>query len=376
MGLPLFLPRRSLSDASPSIRPAKVVGGGAVKFARGREVAALLLWASAIYLVLALASFKGDPHAVADAPAASVVVGADWVGVVGAFCARALVSTVGLVAWVLPLELALLGVPFVRGKRSNLTPIRLGGDVLIALLAASLVQVGWPGWQVFGKYSAAGMTGELFGELLRSLFSTAGSFLIGFTLLGLILIARATFSFIALMRLIARFSVKSAERTAKVSRGVAVAWREARELERARKEKERVRALPRIFDSPTETRAIFVGSTDGDSAKVPSVHDDEERSALSPPPKPSMWASDLTPSFFSATPAPLEARAKKLVATRHEARLNVAKASRRALSPANRSLMCWHGRAGAKRLRCPMRIRSPAQNFFPRVGNDNRVMFG
>ena len=48
------------------------------------------------------------------------------------------------------------------------------------------------------------MVGELFGEIARSLFSTVGSFLVGFALVGLILIGRASFSFIALMRAIAR----------------------------------------------------------------------------------------------------------------------------------------------------------------------------
>ena len=41
-----------------------------------------------------------------------------------------------------------------------------------------------------------GDVGELFGEVLRSLFSTIGSYIIGLTVVGLILIGRATFSFI------------------------------------------------------------------------------------------------------------------------------------------------------------------------------------
>ncbi|MFO0666670.1 MAG: DNA translocase FtsK [Polyangiaceae bacterium] len=273
-----------------------------MKFARGREVAALLLWASAVYLLLALASFKGDPRAadVALAPgSAPPLSGGDWVGVVGAFLARSLVSMFGLVAWVLPLELALLGVPFVRGKKSNLTPIRLGGDILIALLAAALVQVGWPQALMAGRYPASGMTGELFGELLRSLFSTAGSFLIGFTLLGLILIGRATFSFIALMRWLGQLSLKSAAGTAKVSRNVANAWREARELDRKKKEEERLAALPRIGEAPTETQAIFVPSR--------LATDDDESSPKAPRTRASTssYANDLTPSFFSDEPSPL-----------------------------------------------------------------------
>jgi S-DNA-T family DNA segregation ATPase FtsK/SpoIIIE len=110
-----------------------------------------------------------------------------------------------------PLEVFLLGIPFVRGKPNAATPARLAGDVLIAVIATALIQVGWPTALAFGRHSAAGLVGELFGELGRSLFSTVGSFLVGFACLGLILIARAAFSFILLVRFLARWSARGRE---------------------------------------------------------------------------------------------------------------------------------------------------------------------
>ena len=209
MALPLFAPRRQptpdLGEQLPvNTRNPSILGKGAAAYPRGREAAALLFWTAALFLALALGSYAGEPAAAAVlSPDAPRVVGANWVGSVGEACARALVGVIGVVSWAIPVEAALLGIPFVRGKKSALTPTRVAGDLVIGVLAAALVQVGWPGKLAFGRHPAAGMVGELFGELLRSLFSTAGSFIVGFALLALILIARASFSFIALVNLLA-----------------------------------------------------------------------------------------------------------------------------------------------------------------------------
>src|ERR1019366_547625 len=89
-------------------RMPTVLGRGAAAYGRTREVAALVLWALALFFVLALASYQGDPSgAVLAAPTPP---GAEWVGPVGAFVARGLVSLVGVVAWALPLQLVVMGV--------------------------------------------------------------------------------------------------------------------------------------------------------------------------------------------------------------------------------------------------------------------------
>ena len=193
----------------PNTRAPSVLGNQPQTFARGREVAALLLWTLAVFFALALASYAGEPGS-AVAPATDGVesippiVGEDWVGVVGAVVAKCFVNLVGVMSWVVPFEALLLGIPFVTGRKSKTTAARLAGDILLVVIGASLVEVGWPEKVAFGKYPAGGMVGELFGEIARSLFSTVGSFLVGFALVGLILISRASFSFIALMRAIAR----------------------------------------------------------------------------------------------------------------------------------------------------------------------------
>ncbi len=270
MAFPLFAPRRQMTLGSASAPPLAGVSGmqgmpGAglpantrLGFARGREVAALLLWTTALFFVLALASYQGDPNAgpVPDG-AAGGTSGANWVGPVGASCARAMVIAVGVIAWAIPLELGLLGIPYVRGKRSLITPARLATDFLVVVIAAAMVQVGWPGKMAFGLHPASGIIGELFGEIARSLFSTIGSFLVGFACLGLLLIARASFSFIALMNWLGQLGAKGARGTAEGARSVAGAWQTAREIERERREEERLARLPHIDETNRTKDAVF-----------------------------------------------------------------------------------------------------------------------
>jgi DNA segregation ATPase FtsK/SpoIIIE, S-DNA-T family len=250
-------------------RMPTVLGRGAAAYGRMREVAALVLWTMALFLALALASYQGDP---AGAPLPSPTVpGLDWVGPVGALCARGLVSLVGLVAWALPLELLLLGIPMVRGKDGPATPGRVAGDLLLAVVTAALVQVGSPGRTAFGTHPASGIVGELFGELARSLFSTAGSFLVGFACLGLILIGRAAFSFIALARLVARLASRAAAWTAGTTRAVRAAWCEARALERERREIARVAAEPHIDTSLRDDAIVAVLPLDADDGMAQAI---------------------------------------------------------------------------------------------------------
>src|SRR4051812_13143374 len=121
---PVFAPRRNSALVPPpaNTRMPSVIGTQPQTFARGREVAALLLWTFAVFLCLALWSYAGDPAAAAVAaaalpgadgapvvPAVAGIVGENWVGPVGAAVARAFVTLVGVAAWVVPLEALLLG---------------------------------------------------------------------------------------------------------------------------------------------------------------------------------------------------------------------------------------------------------------------------
>jgi hypothetical protein len=80
MSITVFSPRRlAASLVSPSPEEPKTT------LDRGREAAALTLFAAAVYATLALVSFQGDPNA-------PDVQGGDWVGPVGAYLARSVVG--------------------------------------------------------------------------------------------------------------------------------------------------------------------------------------------------------------------------------------------------------------------------------------------
>jgi S-DNA-T family DNA segregation ATPase FtsK/SpoIIIE len=322
-----FLPRsdrQELAAAPANVRLPTVLGQGAATYPRFREFAALLLWTFALFMALALASFAGDPLPVE--PPLAPMEGANWVGPVGEAAAQVIVGLLGLVAWVVPLEGILLGIPFVRGKKSLATPARLAGDLLIIILTAALVQVAAPGKLAFGHYGASGQVGELFGELARSLFSTAGSFLVGFASLGMILIGRASFSFIALIHRLERMGKRGAWGTASASRHVADAWRTARQLERDHGEQVRLGRLPAIHTRRSDEALVAVippeGSDDAGDAVLANADEaddaEEDRGPIvTPAPSPALKpkrapraARATATAAASATPAVAAAETK------------------------------------------------------------------
>ncbi len=287
---PVFVPRGG-RPLPPNTRAPTVLGAQPQSFARGREVAALLLWTLAVFLSLALASYAGEPTPPVEGQG---ITGENWVGPVGALVARGAVSLVGVMSWVVPFECLLLGIPFVTGRRSNVTATRLASDILLVVIGASLVHVGWPEQMAFGRHPAGGMIGELFGEIARSLFSTVGSFLVGFALVGLILIGRASFSFIALMRALARFGRFVAARTRAAGHSIADAWRKARELERTRAEERRKAEEPHIA-LPSGDDATILG--DEPLVDEPLVDEDREKT-----PSPVTKVRIATPSSTGLEP--------------------------------------------------------------------------
>lgn len=194
---------------------------------RSREAAALLFLAIASFLALSLASFRGAPHD-------PLVSGADWVGPVGAALARVLVQGFGAVAWLCVLDLVLLGLPLLRHGALPALGLRVAGDLVIAIVLSALAQVLAPEERVFGAFPSGGNVGLLFGELMRGLFSTVGSLLVGATVIALILITRASFSFIAwCSRIVALARALEGWFCARGAR-IAGAWAEAWRLRRER----------------------------------------------------------------------------------------------------------------------------------------------
>jgi DNA segregation ATPase FtsK/SpoIIIE, S-DNA-T family len=227
MVTPLFAIRREPSGGAAAQGPDAETQAEKRVFRRDREAAALLLIAGAVFVCLSLASFSSDFSN-------TDKYGQNWVGPVGAAIAKWLVSCIGIVAWATPLELLLMALPLFRDRPSVATIARIGGDVVVIFIVAALVHVSAPDARTFGGMLAAGMVGELFGEVMRSLFSTVGSYIIGLTAVGLILIARASFSFILLARRAGHGTELAAGKAADGLKALKKAWSDALNIERRR----------------------------------------------------------------------------------------------------------------------------------------------
>jgi S-DNA-T family DNA segregation ATPase FtsK/SpoIIIE len=264
----LFAPRRAgVADkarATPaSDPPPPAPGPHAVAFQRGREVAALLLTVTAVFTAFALMSFHGSPGE-ADTD------GNNWVGPVGNWWAHWLVSGIGVGAIAMPVELCLMAWPLLRNQASIATVARLAGDFLVILIFASLTQVALPGAVAFGAMPAAGGVGELFGETMRSLFSTVGSFLVGMTAIGLILIMRASFSFIGSAQKALRGTEVAATKAAFGARAVAEAWERAAELRKKQDDELRRSKQPIIHETNEAGDALVAAlAEDADTPDAP-----------------------------------------------------------------------------------------------------------
>jgi DNA segregation ATPase FtsK/SpoIIIE, S-DNA-T family len=213
MGVRLFSPRASSAERASTQRPG---------YRAGREVAAVLLVAAACYLSLALASLELDDP---------VLVG-NWVGPVGAGLAEFLTWTFGIVAWLLPLELMLIAAPLIRSQELQPLGIRVSGDLALGIVSSALVHVAmigrWPDATLEGAVPVGGNVGLLVGGLMNGAFSTLGSFLVGVTLVALLLIARSAFSFIEWCERVAELSRRAQAGLLELLARVRRAWVQAR----------------------------------------------------------------------------------------------------------------------------------------------------
>ncbi|HEY4120615.1 MAG TPA: DNA translocase FtsK 4TM domain-containing protein [Byssovorax sp.] len=284
---------KEIEAAAPSEPPRSPDAPRSRAHGYAREAASLVLFAASLYAGLALASFRADPMR-------PEIVGADWVGPVGEACARAAVEGIGVAAWFVPIELALLALPLVNGKPSRFGLTRLAGDLLVLVVLAALVHVAAPKAAAFGAMPLGGAIGELFGEVMRSLFSTLGSYLIGTTIVALILLGRAAFSFIEWVQRVERGAVIVGEHGLGGVRALLGAWITARDIDRERARVEKQKAEPTIVaDEPRDAIIAALADDDVEAAAPPAVAITTSDFAT---PSPRLVADDSTPD-----PTPLEA---------------------------------------------------------------------
>jgi S-DNA-T family DNA segregation ATPase FtsK/SpoIIIE len=315
MGVRLFSPR----PATFSTAPTPVGSASGQPYGRWREAAALLLFAGATFVALALVSFRVDP----DDP---TIHGGDWVGAAGSAIARLLVQGFGVVAWLAPLELGLLGRPLIRGRLPENLGLRVAGDLVVAIILSALAEVALPDAVSFGHAPFAGNVGLLFGEMMREGFSTVGSFLVGPTAVLLILIGRSSFSFIAWSHRVLGWLARLSARLRELAARLGGAWTEARLLRRRERDEKRAQAEPKIIP-PDPDAAILIQLEDDDGDWIPleqtgvpplAISEALRSSALGmsrETPAAALTSSALSPSTVSAPPPSSSGSATLLAAS-------------------------------------------------------------
>ncbi len=254
-------PQRRSEDAVAERSAERSADEPKTKHGYAREAAALLLLASALYTALALASFRGDPMR-------AEVVGEDWVGPVGALFAGLIVEAAGVCGWLVPIDLAIFAVPLLQGKKSRVSFVRVAGDLVVLVVLAALLHVAFPTSHSFGGMPIGGSVGELFGEVMRALFSAVGSYIVGITIVSLILIGRAAFSLIDWAQRVEQRARVLRDRGEGGIRSIMGAWDQARVLDEKRREDERKAFEPVITEACDD--AIIAALAD-DSPAFPKV---------------------------------------------------------------------------------------------------------
>ncbi len=264
---PLFTPQRLRNESLRKGDNENLRKTDGPPPSRKREVLALGFATMAILAALSLASYRqGANHE---------AVGENWIGPVGEFVASCLVQLFGVMAWAIPFEAFLLSFPFIFRSHESPKLVKHAGDVLVVFVLAALIHVAHPTAHSFGEAPIAGVLGEVFGELSRSLFSTIGSYVVGLSLLGFLFIMRARFSFVRLVTRVSEVGAKGAVGTAKGAREVKEAWQKARDIERARLEEAANAALPKIAERLDLGAIAALPEEDSDPGSLLLAGDDD-----------------------------------------------------------------------------------------------------
>ena len=211
---------------------------------RRQDVLAILALTATSLLALALGSF--------DATEAS----ANLVGPTGHRLAGFLMAAFGLVAWILPLEGALLTYRLFRRRAAMLGIATLGSTLLLVMLGAGMVHLLIEPRAAWGA-SPGGAVGELLGEVSRSLLGLAGTLIIGFAVLGISIIVRTPWTLTEAANALMRLGARAWAKLGGLIGDLREAWIEARAIDEEEETAARRSGQPRIMGLEEEDDATL-----------------------------------------------------------------------------------------------------------------------
>jgi S-DNA-T family DNA segregation ATPase FtsK/SpoIIIE len=164
---------------------------------RLNELAGFLLFASAVLLFLALASYApADPSLNTAATLASGSA-QNWIGLFGAVVSDLMIQSLGICAFLVPVMIGLLGGRWFK-SRSVVSPgaKALGAAVLLIFAPALLALLPWHmRWR--HAVPVEGLLGRIVGDALLHYFNVVGAYIVSATVVAVALYLSTAFSFAA-----------------------------------------------------------------------------------------------------------------------------------------------------------------------------------
>src|SRR5262245_60898199 len=206
---------------------------------RLNELVGLLLFASAILLLVALVSYSPlDPSLNTAATPPAFRPTHNWAGVFGAYVADLLLQVEGITIFLLPVMMGMLAMRWFK-SRDVLSPIAksIGSVTLLMFLPAFLSLLPWH-LKLKQVIAIEGLTGRVVGDALTYWFNLVGAYIVCISIIAAALYLSTTFSITAArLWLETRFAFVFAAWQRFLD------WREARARERSRREVEKRHAV-------------------------------------------------------------------------------------------------------------------------------------
>jgi S-DNA-T family DNA segregation ATPase FtsK/SpoIIIE len=162
---------------------------------RLNELIGILLLATAVLMVLALASYSPLDRSLNTAtnpPAGRPAH--NWIGMVGAYSADLMLQATGVMAFLLPVMLVFLAVRWMRSRKVENPVVKAVGAVaLVVFSSALLALLSWP-MRWMHAIPIEGLVGRLVGDLLVHYLNYAGAYIVAFTAIAAALYLATAFS--------------------------------------------------------------------------------------------------------------------------------------------------------------------------------------
>ena len=164
---------------------------------RLNELAGFLLFASAVLLFLALASYSPSDPSLNTAGSLESGSAKNWIGLFGAMVSDLMIQSVGVCIFLAPVMIGLLGARWFK-SRSVVSPgaKALGAAILLIFAPALLALLPWHmRWR--HAVPVEGLLGRIVGDALLHYFNVVGAYIVSATVVAVALYLSTAFSFAA-----------------------------------------------------------------------------------------------------------------------------------------------------------------------------------